>query len=444
MELKKSKINCRQRTLHFVLTPSAKQGLVLNSLTYASSKLWNIANFERKTWTEGSGKKYPDWYEQKKRLKTDFWYKNLPAQTSQEVLKQLEGAWKSFYKLKKTKGIEKPKPPRYKHENFNVRWLNKGFKLENNFIKLAISKQQKTYLKETKNVEMDFLYIKLPRNYQKLEGKPKIIEIIPDKKNKKYQVNIILELPPREAKEANEKYLSIDLGINNLMACFTNTGKTFIISGRQLLSINRYFAKTISHYQAIFDAQQAAKGLKYYKQSKRMEQLYAKREKQVAHLLHTATKKVLEFAEKEKITKIILGDISGIREEKNLGHVNNQKFHAWPFGKIEALLRYKAEDRGIAFAKQEESFTSQCPPLAKEISAKTAVKKNRIARGLYLDKGKLLNADCVGSYNIQKKYLHRAGQPAPAVVGLDTPSMYRWNSNRGFVENTNLVNLLTR
>lgn len=440
MELEKNKSNRRQRTLHFVFEPSIKQGVVLDSITYASSKLWNVANFERKAWTEAIGKKYPNWYDQKKRLKTNFWYKALAAQTSQEVLKQLDGAWKSFYKLKKTKGIEKPKPPRFKRENFNVRWLNKGFKLEANFIKLAISKQQKIYLKETKNVAINFLYIKLPKNYQKLEGKPKIIEIIPDKKTKKYQVNIILELPPVEAKKANGRYLSIDFGINNLMACYSNTGKTFIISGRQLLSINRYFAKTISHYQAIFDAQQAAKGLKYYKQSKKMEQLYAKRAKQVAHLLHAATKKVLEFAEKEKVTKIILGDISGIREEKNLGHVNNQKFHAWPFDKIEALLRYKAEDKGIAFAKQEESFTSQCPPLAKEISVKTAEKKNRKARGLYLDNGKLLNADCVGAYNIQKKYLQRAGQPAPAVVGLDTPSMYRWNSSKGFLENTKLVN----
>jgi len=444
MELEIKNINYRQRTLHFVFKPSIKQGVVLDSITYASSKLWNVANFERKAWTEASGKKYPNWYEQKQRLKTDFWYKALPSQTSQEVLKQLDGAWKSFYKLRKTKGIKNPKPPKYKHENFNVRWLNNGFKLENNFIKLTIPKQQKIYLKEAKNVAIAFLYIKLPKNYQKLEGKPKIIEIIPDKKTKKYQVNIILELPPMEVKEANERYLSIDLGINNLMACFTNTGKTFIISGRQLLSLNRYFAKTISHYQAIFDAQQAAKGLKYYKQSKRMEQLYTKREKQVAHLLHTATKKVLEFAEKEKVTKIILGDISGIREEKNLGHVNNQKFHAWPFGKIEALLRYKAEDRGIAFAKQEESFTSQCPPSAKEISAKTAKKNNRKARGLYLDNGKLLNADGVGAYNILKKYLQRAGQPAPAVVGLDTPSMYRWDSSKGFLENTKLVNLLTR
>jgi len=69
MELEKNKSNRRRRTLHFVFEPSIKQEVVLDSITYAASKLWNVANFERKAWTAASGKKYPDWYDQKKRLK---------------------------------------------------------------------------------------------------------------------------------------------------------------------------------------------------------------------------------------------------------------------------------------------------------------------------------------------------------------------------------------
>ena len=126
-----------KRVIQFELNPNHAQRIILDSLTYAASKLWNIGNYERKSWTKESGRPYPDWYDQKKRLKENFWYKNLPSQTAQEVLKQLDGAWKSFYKLKKTGGIENPRPPRYKHKNSNIRYLNKGFTITEGRIRFA-------------------------------------------------------------------------------------------------------------------------------------------------------------------------------------------------------------------------------------------------------------------------------------------------------------------
>ncbi|SHF73351.1 transposase, IS605 OrfB family, central region [Caldanaerobius fijiensis DSM 17918] len=236
--------------------------------------------------------------------------------------------------------------------------------------------------------------------------------------------------------------MSIDLGINNLMTCYITTGKTFIISGRQLLSINRYYDKKIAYYQSIAYAQQSASGNKYPKDTKRIQKLYAKRKKQINHLLHAAAKKVIELAEKEGVTKIIIGDITYIRENKDMGHINNQKFHKWPFKRIESLITYKAEDKGIRVEKQEESYTSQCSPYEEEVSEKTAKKTNRKQRGLYIIENRLLNADCVGAYNIMKKYLRRIGRPITAVVGLDTPVAYRWDFYRGFIGSTKRANSL--
>ena len=48
------------------INPSKNQKIVLNSLTYATRKLWNVANYERKQWTKDSGLPYPDWYDQKR------------------------------------------------------------------------------------------------------------------------------------------------------------------------------------------------------------------------------------------------------------------------------------------------------------------------------------------------------------------------------------------
>jgi putative transposase len=88
---------------------------------------------------------------------------------------------------------------------------------------------------------------------------------------------------------------------------------------------------------------------------------------------------------------------------------------------------------------QEESYTSQCSPYTKEVSEAYAQKNNRKSRGLYITEGQAYNADCVGAYNILRKYLCRTGVASPAVVGLDTPMMYRWNSHEGFVLNQKLA-----
>lgn len=122
-----------------VINVTGNEALVLGHLAYATWKLWNVANYERKNWTKESGVAYPNWYDQKKRLKTQFWYNNLPSQSAQELLHTLDGAWKSFYKLKKTKGIENPKPPKFKHEPFNVKYLKDGFVVfDGNRVRLAI------------------------------------------------------------------------------------------------------------------------------------------------------------------------------------------------------------------------------------------------------------------------------------------------------------------
>lgn len=208
------------RVISFIMNSNTKQTTILGCLTYAASKLWNIGSYERKNWTKESGKPYPNWYQQKKTLKTDFWYKNLPSQTAQEVLKQLDEAWHSFYRLKETKGIQNPNSPRYKQEPFNLRFLNNGFVIQETRIRFPIPKQLKGYLKETKGIEDRFLYLPIPRAYRSEIKYPKAVEIIPIGRDK-YKICIIIEKEKKELVDEprDEIYMSIDLGVNNLAAC---------------------------------------------------------------------------------------------------------------------------------------------------------------------------------------------------------------------------------
>ncbi len=429
-----------------IIDPSANVALVLGQLTYAAWKLWNVANYERKTWTKESGVPYPDWFDQKKRLKKHFWYKNLPSQSAQELLHTLNGAWQSFYKLKKTGGQNNPNPPKYKQSRFNVKYLKDGFKvLPGNRIRLAIPKQLREYLRENFDFKDTFLYVDVPNHLQLEDEDVKTLEFKPLPEGK-YELIVVVEVPdPEEVPKLSEKFMSIDLGVSNFLTCYLYDGSSHIFSGRQLLAINRYFDKIISYYDGLSDSQQSAKGIQYPKQSKRVDALYEKRRKQVKHLLHAMSRAMINLAIEHGVETIVLGDLTGIRKEKDFGAKTNQKFHKWPFRKVKELIGYKAELAGISVIKISEAYTSQTCSVCKPFpSREYAHKSNRKYRGLYVckDCGTVMNADVNGAINMAKKYLEaefsiqhsvirseRWESTERPVVVLGTPKMYRFDGS---------------
>ncbi len=413
--------------------------IILNSLTYATRKLWNVANYERKQWTKSSGIPYPNWYDQKKRLKSHFWYKNLPSQSAQELLAVLHRSWKSFYRLKESGGIENPRSPRYKHDNYNIKYLKDGFKvLSGNKVRFSIPKQLKLYLKEKYGLQENYLLVDVPNHLQLESYKIKTIEIRP-LQNGKYELIFVIEIPDIEPKEINyQRFMSIDIGVNNFMACYIYNGACRIYSGRQFLSVNRYFDKTIAYYKSISDTEQKNRGVKYPKQSKKVNRLYEKRSKQIEHLLHCMTRSVIDTAIAKNVTVIFIGDITHILDSAKFGKKTNQKFHKLPYRKAIKQLKYKALLAGIKVMDNvKENYTSQTCCLCKDTpSKKNAVKSNRKYRGLYIcrDCGSIINADINRAVNIAKKYLkslntdeaHALRIELPVVV-LDRPVMFRFN-----------------
>jgi putative transposase len=69
---------------------------ILRHMGYSAYKLWNVGIYEKKNHKELGMVQYPNCSDQKKRLKSNFFYKNLPIQTALDVLQFLEEVWKSF------------------------------------------------------------------------------------------------------------------------------------------------------------------------------------------------------------------------------------------------------------------------------------------------------------------------------------------------------------
>lgn len=234
---------------------------ILKHMSYSAAKLWNVGNYEKRNYRLLGMERFPDWYDQKKRLKSHFFYKNLPSQTAQDVLQELQEAWKSFFKLRETGGVEKPRPPRFKQDRMDLTFLQAGIAQNNDMIRLTIPRQLKEYLDKLGN-GANFIYLKVKslsntiiRQLRvKLLGKGKL------------QLIAVYEKKLPDILEDNGRYLSIDLGIRNTFTCYSSiSGSAFIIKG--YLKLQQGYDRLIAHYQSINASQQAAAGIRYPKTS---------------------------------------------------------------------------------------------------------------------------------------------------------------------------------
>lgn len=380
---------------------------IIAHMCYAASKLWNICNYERIHYKELGLTRYPDWYYQKSYHKDNMWFKSLPSQTAQEVCKLLDKSWKSFYSLQKSKGIENPRPPRFKQSGIAITYMQNGImhEKESEQVRLSIPKGLREYMRDTYSINDRYLFLK--NKIFKDIDRMKQLRIYPPQDNI-CEVIAIYETKDTEELSDNGHYLSIDLGLHNLFTCYDSEGSSFI-TGREYLSICRKYDKEIKRVQSQWARTQADKGIRYPEPSKHVLTLYQKKRDSVKDYLHKVTRNLAEYCVEQDIHTVIIGDIRYIRKGKDLGAKTNQKLHGLPYKKIVSMLAYKLKQRGIRLIKQEESYTSQCSPYSRCVSAEYAEKKNRKERGLYFTEGKVYNADAVGAFNIMRKCLAVSG-----------------------------------
>ena len=405
-----------QLTYQFELKVNNRLANILGHLTYASSKLFNVGNYERYEYKQLGFDKMPNWYDQKKRLKDNTWYKSLPAQSSQDILARLNESWKSYSVLhsrwlyKKEHGHLKegegePHSPNYKKDgsHSNVKYLRNSFKVVNSKVRFMIPKALKAHLKDKYQIDDEFFYIKLKKSFELI----KQIEFSYVDKNR-YKVYIIYEKETPESKEDNKHYISIDIGTKNLLTIYDNNGSSFIIGGQSILNTNYYFSKKIAYYQSLFD--KCYPNQKKGKATKRIKRLYELKRKRINLILHRASKRVIDYCLTHDISKIIVGDLSGLLNSKKEfannkeKHRYNQNIRSVCFKKIYSHLSYKTAIKGIELIIVNESYSSSCSPYSRRVSQKYSHKYYRRHRGSFKDGGKIFNADSVGAFNIMRLY----------------------------------------
>ena len=388
---------------------SKEDYLALSELSHTAKNLANqaIYNVRQYYFTEGE---YLNYRKNYALLKDSENYKILNSNMAQQILKEVDGSFKSFFGLLKLakKGkyaLKDCKLPHYfPKDGFTT--LVIGF-IRLNGDKLILPFSQ-SYKKTHKAIE-----IKIPPILA--DKKIKEIRIIPKANARFFEIQYTYEAECVQRNLNQNNALAIDLGINNLATCVTNTGESFIIDGRRLKSINQWFNKENARLQGIKDKQNFGS-----KPTKRQKAIARNRNNKVNDYMSKAARKVIDYCIQNDIGTLVVGYNETFQRNAQIGKVSNQNFVNIPYGKLREKLEYLCELNGIAFVKQEESYTSKAsfwdkdniPVYNADDPQEYEFSGNRIHRGMYKTKdGITFNADVNGALNILRK---------SSVVSLET------------------------
>lgn len=343
-------------------------------------------------------------------LKDSENYKILNSNMAQQILKEVDGSFKSFFGLLKLakKGkyaLKDCKLPRYlPKEGFTT--LVIGFvRLNGNKLIIPFSNM---YKKSHSPIEVTIPPILVDKHIKE-------IRIIPKANARFFEIQYTYKTDCVQRNLNQNNALAIDLGINNLATCVTNTGESFIIDGRKLKSINQWFNKKNARLQGIKDKQGFGK-----RTTNRQKAIARDRNNKVNDYMSKAARIIINYCIANDIGTLVVGYNETFQRGSNLGKQTNQNFVSIPYGKLRDKLQYLCELNGIAFIKQEESYTSKAsfwdkdsiPVYNADNPQEYGFSGNRIHRGMYETKdGITFNADVNGALNILRK---------SSVVSLET------------------------
>ena len=335
-------------------------------------------------------------------LKSSENYKLLNSNMAQQILKEVDGSFKSFFGL-----IELAKKGNYSFKDCQLpRYFPKdgyttliiGFvRVNGNKLLLPFSNN---YRKTHQAIEITIPPILVDKKIKEIRIKPKA-------NARFFEIQYIYEVECMQRNLNKNNALALDLGINNLVTAVSSEGHSFIIDGKKLKSINQWYNKRNARLQSIKDKQTYGK-----QRTNRQKAITRDCNNKVNDYMNKAARKVIDYCITNNIGTLVVGYNETFQRNSNIGTQNNQNFVNIPFGQLRSKLEYLCELNSITFVKQEESYTSKAsfwdkdemPIYNVDNSKEYLFSGKRIKRGLYQSKeGITLNADINGALNILRK-----------------------------------------
>lgn len=328
-------------------------------------------------------------------------YQLLNTDIAQQTMKVVDRNFKSFFSLiKKAKSgsyqFNAIKLPHYLPKDGYFSLIIPRVKVKDGYFSIPMSPAFKKQHGELKLRYPDEL----------LDKKVKEIRIHPKYNGRFFEVEFVYLQEKEETNLDSDNALSIDLGLNNLATCVTNTGASFIVDGRYLKSINQWYNKENARLQSIKD-KQGIKGI-----TLKQAIITTNRNNAVNDYLNKSARKIINYCIENDIGNLVIGYNLDWKRNINIGKSNNQKFIQIPHGNLRSKLESLCERYCINYVEQEESYTSKAsffdndtlPTFNADNPQKYSFSGKRITRGQYKTlSNAVINADVNGALNILRK-----------------------------------------
>jgi IS605 OrfB family transposase len=309
-------------------------------------------------------------------------------------------------RYKKNRKNNKPTYSNIVIQGRSVRFVKNKTDLEKDTVNRVVINCSKNFKKAYPHL-LNKLELSIPKHIKKINE----VRILPKSNGEEFKVEVVYEVEEDKVMEDNGRYLSIDLGLNNLGACLNSTnGSSILLDGRYLKSLNQWYNKKVAKLSSKIDLGRN-NNQDVSVMIKKKNRLSRNRTNKINDYFHQATNHIVEYCLKNNLNTIVVGENKEQKQSINIGSVNNQNFVSVPFFKFKNMLEYKAKSKGLLFAKNEESYTSKTSFLdLEEVKKHKTYVGTRTKRGLFKSSlGLLLNADVNGAGNILRKWLKSRG-----------------------------------
>ena len=389
---------------------------MLYHMCYHAARLYNVGLYSVRQHFFNTNTYLP-YYLNYHECKDNENYKLLLTDTGQQILRLVDRDMKGFFALLKLKRngkyTEKVRLPRYKDKEGLMMFAVQGrsVRRKGDVVRIGVTKE----MREQYNFNERYVEFTIPKNIRHI-SKFNEVHIVPLFGGKEFNVVFVYDSSENNYEQVDKKsdgYLSIDIGVNNLMACTIHSNgrvRQFLIDGKPLKSINAYYNKMKAMLQEEYSKNKGISGLS----TKRFARLSNGRANRIDDYFNKTVSLIAKLCLRYGLSTVVIGYNKGWKDGVHLRKAATQNFVDIPFHKLRQKLQCKCELHGIAFVPQEESYTSKAscldldeiPTYGEDGADEVKFSGRRTKRGLYKSKdGYRLNADINGSVNILRKYL---------------------------------------
>ncbi|MFB6284881.1 MAG: RNA-guided endonuclease InsQ/TnpB family protein [Halobacteria archaeon] len=228
---------------------------ILRSMSHLSKNLYNRSLYLVRQHYFNNGE-YQDYYDTYDIVKNNWNYEVLNSQMAQQTIKHVDRGLKSFLRLaekkKEGKYNEHIDIPGYlpKDGYYQLTYPNQAFTVKDDHIRIGVPKQfREEFGYNQKEIQIPFTYDEVT------EDNKKELQIIPKADAEYFEYRVVYEKEKQPVETEEDTVLAVDLGVDNFATCVDHSGRSWILCGRELKSLNRWYNREIARLQGIKDKQ---------------------------------------------------------------------------------------------------------------------------------------------------------------------------------------------